>query len=70
MSAYDHQAMVAFKTNAISYLSKPADKEELLAALSKAKKLNDAPLNKTYTCHNSTVSSIREPMTTARYRDY
>tara|TARA_R110001592_G_scaffold86031_1_gene254018 strand:- start:24872 stop:25627 length:756 start_codon:yes stop_codon:yes gene_type:complete len=39
-TAYDEYAISAFKYNAIGYLLKPARKEELIEALSNAKKLN------------------------------
>ena len=45
VTAYDHYAIAALKANAIGYLLKPANKDELLEALNKAKNLNAAQLN-------------------------
>lgn len=40
-TAYDHFAVQAFKTNAVSYLLKPIDADELIIAVSKLKQRND-----------------------------
>ncbi len=45
VTAYDHYAIAAFKAHAIGYLLKPANKEELLEALTKASHLNAAQLS-------------------------
>ncbi|WP_300392634.1 LytTR family DNA-binding domain-containing protein [uncultured Psychrobacter sp.] len=45
VTAYDHYAIAAFKANAIGYLLKPANKDELIDALSKASNLNAAQLD-------------------------
>ncbi len=45
-TAYDHYAIKAFKFNAIDYLLKPIDKDELINAVYKSLKLNKADLQK------------------------
>lgn len=44
VTAFEHYAIQAFKSNAIGYLLKPANKEELLDVLGQAKQLNAAQL--------------------------
>lgn len=45
VTAYDHYAINAFKANAIGYLLKPANKDELIEALAKATNLNAAQIS-------------------------
>lgn len=68
VTAYDHYAIAAFKANAIGYLLKPANKDELLDALSKAKKLNTAQLNEIRQLENPTARPIREHIAARTHR--
>lgn len=54
VTAYDHYAIAAFKANAIGYLLKPANKDELVQALSRASLLSHAQLNE--------ISRLEDPM--------
>ena len=68
VTAYDHYAIAAFKANAIGYLLKPANKDELLAALNKAKTLNAAQLNELRKLENPTAKPLREHITARTHR--
>jgi len=57
VTAYDHYAITAFKAHAIGYLLKPANKDELLEALAKAKSLNAAQLNELRKLADPTASA-------------
>ncbi len=60
VTAYDHYAIAAFKASAVGYLLKPANKDELLEALSKAKTLNAAQLNEIRKIQDPTARPVRE----------
>ncbi|MEI7595264.1 MAG: LytTR family DNA-binding domain-containing protein [Bacteroidota bacterium] len=45
ITAHDDYAIKAFKTNAVDYLLKPIDIEELISAVAKAKNIIDSKLN-------------------------
>ncbi len=68
VTAYDHYAIAAFKANAIGYLLKPANKDELLEALSKAKNLNAAQLNEIRKLEDPTARPVREHITARTHR--
>ncbi|WP_182405869.1 LytTR family DNA-binding domain-containing protein [Psychrobacter sp. GP33] len=68
VTAYDHYAIVAFKTNAIGYLLKPANKDELLEALGKARNLNAAQLNGIRKLEDPTARPLREHITARTHR--
>ncbi|MGO1400082.1 MAG: LytR/AlgR family response regulator transcription factor [Moraxellaceae bacterium] len=68
VTAYDHYAIAALKANAIGYLLKPANKDELLEALSKAKKLNAAQLNEIRKLEESTAQPVREHIAARTHR--
>ena len=60
VTAYDQYAIAAFKASAVGYLLKPANKDELLEALSKAKTLNAAQLNEIRKIQDPTARPVRE----------
>ncbi|MBO1530395.1 response regulator transcription factor [Psychrobacter sp. F1192] len=68
VTAYDHYAITAFKANAIGYLLKPANKDELLEALSKAKNLNAAQLNQIRKLEDPAARPIREHISARTHR--
>lgn len=68
VTAYDHYAIAAFKSNAIGYLLKPANKDEVLEALSHAKNLNAAQLNEIGKLKNPTARCIREHIAARTHR--
>lgn len=68
VTAYDHYAIAAFKANAIGYLLKPANKDELLEALAKAKNLNAAQLNAIRQLEDPTARPLREHITARTHR--
>lgn len=68
VTAYDHYAIAAFKANAIGYLLKPANKDELLEALSKAKNLNAAQLNAIRQLEDPTARPLRENIAARTHR--
>lgn len=66
VTAYDHYAITAFKANAIGYLLKPANKDELIEALAKAKSLNAAQLNELRKLEDPTANPPRRQHIAAR----
>ncbi|WP_201615553.1 LytR/AlgR family response regulator transcription factor [Psychrobacter urativorans] len=68
VTAYDHYAIAAFKANAVGYLLKPANKDELLEALGKAKSLNAAQLNEIRKLEDPTARPIREHIAARTHR--
>ncbi|WP_198336181.1 LytR/AlgR family response regulator transcription factor [Psychrobacter celer] len=68
VTAYDHYAIAALKANAIGYLLKPANKDELLEALNKAKNLNAAQLNEIRKLEDPTARPIREHIAARTHR--
>jgi len=68
VTAYDHYAIAAFKAHAIGYLLKPANKDELLEALSKAKNLNAAQLNAMRQLEDPTARPLREHISARTHR--
>ncbi|MGO1688567.1 MAG: LytR/AlgR family response regulator transcription factor [Psychrobacter sp.] len=68
VTAYDHYAIAALKANAIGYLLKPENKDELLEALSKAKNLNAAQLNEIRKLEDSTARPVREHIAARTHR--
>lgn len=68
VTAYDHYAIAALKANAIGYLLKPANKDELLEALNKAKNLNAAQLNEIRKLEDPTARPIREHIVARTHR--
>ena len=65
---YDHYAIAALKANAIGYLLKPANKDELLEALQKATNLNAAQLNEIRKLEHPTLRSVREYIVARTHR--
>lgn len=68
VTAYDHYAIAALKANAIGYLLKPANKDELLEALKKAKNPNAAQLNEIRKLEDPTARPIREHIAARTHR--
>lgn len=68
VTAYDHYAIAALKANAIGYLLKPANKDELLEALDKAKNLNAAQLNEIRKLEDPTARPVREHIAARTHR--
>ncbi len=68
VTAYDHYAIAAFKSHAIGYLLKPANRDELLEALRNAKSLNAAQLNEMRKLEDPTVRPIREHIAARTHR--
>lgn len=68
VTAYDHYAIAALKANAIGYLLKPANKDELLEALNKAKNLNAAQLNEIRKLEDPTARPVREHIAARTHR--
>ena len=68
VTAYDHYAIAAFKANAIGYLLKPANKDELIEALGKAKNLNAAQLNEIRKLEDPTARPVREHIAARTHR--
>ncbi len=68
VTAYDQYAIAALKENAIGYLLKPANKDELLEALGKAKNLNAAQLNAIRQLEDPTARPIREHIAARTHR--
>ncbi len=68
VTAYDHYAIAAFKANAIGYLLKPANKDELIEALGKASNLNAAQLDGIRKLEDPTSRPIREHIAARTHR--
>lgn len=68
VTAYDHYAIAALKANAIGYLLKPANKDELIEALGKAKSLNAAQLNEIRKLSDPTARPLREHIAARTHR--
>ena len=68
VTAYDHYAIAALKANAIGYLLKPANKDELLEALEKATNLNAAQLNEIRKLESPTSRPVREHIAARTHR--
>ena len=68
VTAYDHYAIAAFKANAIGYLLKPANKDDLLEALGKARNLNAAQLNGMRKLNDPTSRPVREHIAARTHR--
>ena len=68
VTAYDHYAIAALKANAIGYLLKPANKDELIEALDKAKNLNAAQLNEIRKLKDPTARPVREHIAARTHR--
>lgn len=68
VTAYDHYAIAAFKAQAIGYLLKPANKEELVAALSRASTLNSAQLNELRRLEDPTAQPTRQHIAARTHR--
>lgn len=68
VTAYDHYAIAAFKSHAIGYLLKPANRDELLEALRNAKNLNAAQLNEMRKLEDPTARPIREHIAARTHR--
>lgn len=68
VTAYDHYAIAALKANAIGYLLKPANKDELLEALQKATSLNAAQLNEIRKLEDPTARPVREHIAARTHR--
>ena len=68
VTAYDHYAIAALKANAIGYLLKPANKDELIEALNKAKNLNAAQLNEIRKLEDPTARPVREHIAARTHR--
>ncbi len=68
VTAYDHYAIAAFKSHAIGYLLKPANRDELLEALRNAKNLNAAQLNEMRKLEDPMARPIREHIAARTHR--
>lgn len=68
VTAYDHYAIAAFKANAIGYLLKPANKEELNEALQRATTLNSAQLNEIRRLEDPTAQPTRQHIAARTHR--
>ncbi len=68
VTAYDHYAINAFKANAVGYLLKPASKDELLDALSKATHLNSAQLSEIRRSEEKEVKPVRQHIAARTHR--
>lgn len=68
VTAYDHYAIAAFKANAIGYLLKPANKNELLEALGKASNLNAAQLDGIRKLEDPSARPAREHIAARTHR--
>ncbi len=68
VTAYDHYAINAFKANAVGYLLKPANKDELLDALSKATHLNAAQLSEIKRSEEEEVKPVRQHIAARTHR--
>ena len=68
VTAYDHYAIAAFKANAIGYLLKPANKDELIESLSKDSNLNAAQLDGIRKLEDPTSRPIREHIAARTHR--
>ncbi|WP_227428795.1 LytR/AlgR family response regulator transcription factor [Psychrobacter sp. I-STPA6b] len=68
VTAYDHYAIAAFKSQAIGYLLKPANKDELLEALEGASSLNAAQLNEIRKLEDPTVRPVRQHIAARTHR--
>ncbi len=68
VTAYDHYAINAFKANAIGYLLKPANKEELLEALAKATNLNAAQISQLRHSEDSHDRPVRQHIAARTHR--
>lgn len=68
VTAYDHYAIAAFKSHAIGYLLKPANRDELIEALRNAKSLNAAQLNEMRKLEDPTARPIREHIAARTHR--
>lgn len=68
VTAYDHYAISAFKAHAIGYLLKPANKEELVEALSRASTLNSAQLNEIRRLEDPTAQPVRQHIAARTHR--
>lgn len=68
VTAYDHYAIAAFKANAIGYLLKPANKEELNEALQRATTLNSAQLSEIRRLEDPTAQPTRQHIAARTHR--
>ena len=68
VTAYDHYAIAAFKAHAIGYVLKPANKDELMQALSRASILNNAQLNQIRRLEDPTGQPMRQHITARTHR--
>ncbi|MFW2178271.1 MULTISPECIES: LytR/AlgR family response regulator transcription factor [unclassified Moraxella] len=68
VTAYDHYAIAAFKSHAIGYLLKPANKEELVEALNRASTLNSAQLNEIRRLEDPTAQPMRQHIAARTHR--
>ncbi|GAB4038417.1 LytR/AlgR family response regulator transcription factor [Spirosoma gilvum] len=66
-TAYDQYTLQAFKANSIDYLLKPIDADELVAALTKFKRINQADRSTASANVDALVQLLRKPTTT--YKD-
>ncbi len=68
VTAYDHYAISAFKAHAIGYLLKPANREELAEALSRASVLNTAQINELRRLDDPTAQPTRQHIAARTHR--
>ena len=68
VTAYDHYAIAAFKANAIGYLLKPANKEELTQALARATMLSNAQLREIGRLEDPTAQPTRQHIAARTHR--
>lgn len=68
VTAYDHYAIAAFKANAIDYLLKPANREEIISALARASTLNTAQLNELRRLEDPTAQPLRQHIAARTHR--
>lgn len=68
VTAYDHYAIAAFKTHAIGYLLKPANREELSRALERASTLSRAQLNEIRRLEDPMAQPMRQHIVARTHR--
>lgn len=68
VTAYDHYAIAAFKAHAIGYLLKPASREELAEALTRASMLNNAQINELRRLEDPTSQPTRQHIAARTHR--
>lgn len=68
VTAFDQHAIDAFRTQAIGYLLKPVNRDDLGAALGRASRLNIAQINHLRMLENPTAKSVRNHIAARTHR--